>query len=142
MRHVVFLVGRDRYALPLDAVREVVLAPERYTRVPHAGASVKGVMTLRGRVVPVVHLERLLVPTLTTPAPTSGGKVILLELARRDLGLLVTEVEGIEPIEDVERAPHPHSRLVRGLTRVKEHPATVLDLQGLDATIATAFTTA
>ena len=33
MRHVVFRLEKDRYALPLDAVREVVVAPERYSRV-------------------------------------------------------------------------------------------------------------
>ncbi|MBL8915659.1 MAG: purine-binding chemotaxis protein CheW [Archangium sp.] len=140
MRHVIFLVGKDRYALPLDAVREVVVAPDRYTRVPHAGTSVKGVMTLRGRVVPVVDLARLLVAAPSEGQP-AGGKVVLLELTRRDLGLLVTEVEGIEPIEQVDRPPHTTSRLVRGLTRVKEQAATVLDLQGLDSAVASAFAT-
>lgn len=147
MRHVIFLVGKDRYALPLDAVREVVLAPDRYTRVPHAGVSVKGVMTLRGRVVPVVDLGRLLVPNPPERETSAGDsrsstlqKIVLLELTRRDLGLLVTEVEGIEPIEQVDR-PHTTSRLVRGLTRVKELPATVLDLQGLDTAVASAFAT-
>lgn len=140
MRHVIFFVGKDRYALPLDAVREVVVAPERYTRVPHAGAAVKGVMTLRGRVVPVVDLEKLLVSSSDTRPPSpAAGKVVLLELTRRDLGLLVTEVEGIEPIDQVDRAPHTTSRLVKGLTRVKEQPATVLDVQGLDSAVVSAF---
>lgn len=138
MRHVVFLVGKDRYALPLDAVREVVVAPPRYTRVPRAGAAVKGVMTLRGRVVPVVELERLLVAEAPGDAARPAGKIVLLELTRRDLGLLVTEVEGIEPIEQID-APRTTSRLVRGLARVKEQPATVLDLQGLDSAVASAF---
>lgn len=137
MRHVVFRLEKDRYALPLDAVREVVVAPERYSRVPHAGPSVKGVMTLRGRVVPVVDLARLLTlpPREASPA---ASKVVLLELSRRDLGLLVTEVEGIEPIEKV--GPQPRSsRLVRGVTRVGAVAVTVLDLDGLDAAVAASF---
>ncbi|MFO0596490.1 MAG: chemotaxis protein CheW [Myxococcaceae bacterium] len=139
MRHVVFFVGPDRYALPLDAVREVVVAPPTFTRVPHAGVAVRGVMTLRGRVVPVVELARLL---SSAPETATGSKVILLEVTRRDLGLLVTEVEGIEPIEKVERVPSQSSRLVRGVTRVgheQTHPATVLDPTALDAQVVEAF---
>ena len=134
MRHVIFRLDKDRYALPLDAVREVVNAPEHYSRVPHAKDSVKGVMTLRGRVVPVVDLGRL----LTVGAQASGGKVVLLELSRRELGLLVSEVEGIESIEKVGSQARA-SRVVRGLARVGPLSVTVLDVEGLDAAVAASF---
>jgi purine-binding chemotaxis protein CheW len=134
VRHVLFRLEKDRYALPLDAVREVVVAPGRFTRVPHAGAAVKGVMTLRGRVVPVVDLAKL----LTVPGEEAGAKVVLLELNRRDLGLLVTDVEGIEPIEKVGPQPRP-SRMVRGVTRVGALSVTVLDVEGLDSAVAASF---
>lgn len=134
MRHVIFRLDRDRYALPLDAVREIVNAPESYSRVPHAKDAVKGVMTLRGRVVPVVDLARLL-----TLAPGPGkGKVVLLELVRRELGLLVTEVEGIERIEKVGTQARA-SRMVRGLARVGPLTVTVLDVEGLDTAVAASF---
>lgn len=134
MRHVIFRLDRDRYALPLDAVREVVNAPEKYSRVPHAKDAVKGVMTLRGRVVPVVDLARLLALSMQPP----GGKVVLLELVRRELGLLVTEVEGIESIEKVGTQARS-SRLVRGLARVGPLTVTVLDVEGVDAAVAASF---
>ncbi|MDP1828912.1 MAG: chemotaxis protein CheW [Archangium sp.] len=141
MRHVIFRLDRDRYALPLDAVREVVNAPEHYSRVPHARDSVKGVMTLRGRVVPVIDLGRLLTPGLqpaSLPAALGTGKVVLLELVRRELGLLVTEVEGIESIEKVGSQARA-SRVVRGLARVGPLTITVLDVEGLDAAVAASF---
>jgi purine-binding chemotaxis protein CheW len=134
MRHVIFRLEKDRYALPLDAVREVVNAPDHYSRVPHAKDSVKGVMTLRGRVVPVIDLSRL----LTVGVQASGGKVVLLELSRRELGLLVSEVEGIESIEKVGSQARA-SRVVRGLARVGPLSVTVLDVEGLDAAVAASF---
>jgi purine-binding chemotaxis protein CheW len=136
VRHVLFHVGKDQYALPLDAVREVIIAPRHYTRVPRASAEVKGVMTLRGRVVPVVDLAKLL---KVDEPPATPGKIVLLELGRRDLGLLVSEVDGIEAIEMVERVASQTSTLVRGLTRVGDQPASVLDVQGLDAAVAASF---
>ena len=137
MRHVLFRLDRDRYALPLDAVREVVNAPEQYSRVPHTKEAVKGVMTLRGRVVPVVDLARLL-GLSHQQGGVKGGKVVLLELVRRELGLLVTEVEGIESIEKVGKEARS-SRLVRGLARVGPFTVTVLDLEGVDTAVAAAF---
>lgn len=137
MRHVVFRLERDRYALPLASIREVVVAPEQYTRVPRAPPSVKGVMNLRGRVVPVVDLKSLL--GVTTPATLPPGKVVLLDRGRRELGLLITEVDGIESIEKVAGART--SPAVRGLARVGALAITVLDPDGLDSAVAQAFTT-
>ncbi|MEW6432428.1 MAG: chemotaxis protein CheW [Myxococcota bacterium] len=137
MRHVVFRLERDRYALPLAAIREVVVAPEQYTRVPRAPPSVKGVMNLRGRVVPVVDLKSLL--GVATPTSLPASKVVLLDRGRRELGLLVTEVDGIESIEKVAGARA--SPAVRGLARVGALAITVLDPDGLDSAVARAFTT-
>lgn len=138
MRHVVFRLERDRYALPLAAIREVVVAPLRYTRVPRAPAAMKGVINLRGRVVPVVDLRRLL--NLASPAASPAARVILLDLGRRELGLLITEVDGIESIEKV--TPASQSRAgpgVKGLARLGALAVTVLDAEALDAEVARAF---
>ena len=136
MRHVVFRLGRDRYALPLSAIRQVQVAPGRYTRVPRAPASVRGVINLSGRVVPVIDLGMLL------EVHHSGERLerlILLELGRRDLGLLVTYIDGIESIEKLSN-PSRGSPLVRGVARLGALAITVLDPQGVDATVAQAFT--
>jgi purine-binding chemotaxis protein CheW len=137
MRHVVFLLEKDRYALPLSAIREVVPAPEGYTRVPRAPPSVLGVINLRGRVVPVVDLRAFLgVASHGLPAT----RVVLLDRGRRELGLLITDVEGIERIEKVGTPARP-SPAVRGLARLGALPVTVLDPDGLDSAVARAFTT-
>lgn len=136
MRHVVFSLGRDRYALQLSAVREILVAPAHFTRVPRTSAPVKGVMTLRGRVVPVVELGKL----LALPADVPGEKIVLLELSRRDLGLLVSGVDGIETIErlgtGVDVLPP-----VKGVARVGAVTVTVLDVDGVDEAVSQSFAT-
>lgn len=138
MRHVVFRLERDRYALPLSAVREVVVAPTEYTRVPRAPSSVRGVVNLRGRVVPVVDLGVLL-EVGAHPASTPT-RLILLELGRRELGLLITDVDGIESIEKVMPAPQRARPTIRGLARLGALAITVLSAEGVDAEVARAFT--
>ena len=137
MRHVIFRVEKERYGLPLTAVKEVVVPPERFTRVPRAPVAVTGVMNLRGRVVTVVELRQLLgLPE----GPTPNGRVLLLERGRRDLGLLVTDVEGIEAVERVGAAPGKSVPAVRGVARLKGLAVTVLDPEGLDSAVVGLFT--
>jgi purine-binding chemotaxis protein CheW len=136
MRHVVFRLEKALYALPLASVREVFPAPGHYTRVPRAPKSVRGVLNLRGRVVPVVELAALLE---LPPGESKSAKVVLLDFSRRELGLLVTEVEGIENLDKLSPPP-ARSAAVKGVARLGARPVTVLDPDGTDAAVAAAFT--
>jgi purine-binding chemotaxis protein CheW len=136
MRHVVFRLEKERYALPLAAVREVVPPPDLYSRIPRAPELVRGVMNLRGRVVTVVELR----PLMGLGDPSGGGtKIILLDRGRRDLGLLVSDVEGIELIEKVAPAPGKQHAAVRGVARLKGLAVTVLDPEGVDGLVVSLF---
>jgi purine-binding chemotaxis protein CheW len=137
VRHVIFRVEKERYGLPLAAVREVVVPPPSFSRVPKAPPAISGVMNLRGRVVTVVELRQLLgLPDGATPS----CRVVLLDRGRRDLGLLVTDVDGIEALERVSPAPGKSIPAIRGVARLKGLGVTVLDPEGLDAAVVGLFT--
>lgn len=136
MRHVLFRLGREHFALPLSAAREVVVPPTQWSRVPRAPLAVRGVMNLRGRVVPGIDLHRLLQLPGEVPEPQ---KLVLLDRGRRDLGLLVTEVDGIDSLEKISAAPGPPARAVRGMARLKGWAVTVLEPEGLEAAVVAVF---
>lgn len=136
MRHIIFHVENDAYALPLAAVREVVMPPTMWSKVPRAPAPVRGVMNLRGRVVTVVELQQLL---RGTDSSTPHHKIVLLDRGRRDLGLLVTEVDGIESIERILPVPGHTVPRVRGSARVNGLVLTVLDAEEIDRAVAALF---
>ena len=95
-----------RLALPLTSVREVIVPPEKLSRVPRASEGILGIMNLRGRVVAVVDLRHALPGPLATlivhrPQPSHENpyaRILLLENGRHEIGLLVHEVEGIGPL--------------------------------------------
>jgi purine-binding chemotaxis protein CheW len=135
-RHVVFRVESRLYALPLAAVREVVVTPELFTRVPRAPSAVTGVINLRGRVVTVVDLRPVLgLGEALTPSP----KLLLLDRGRRDLALGVSEVEGIEQLERLSSDGPEATGLVRGVAALGTSKVQVLDVEGLDARVAGLF---
>jgi purine-binding chemotaxis protein CheW len=51
---VVFRLAREEYGVPISAVQEIVRVPEHLTRLPKAPVFIKGVVNLRGAVLPVV----------------------------------------------------------------------------------------
>jgi purine-binding chemotaxis protein CheW len=128
---------KERYALPLAAVREVFLPPGMWARVPSAPPAIRGIIHLRGRVVTVVDLRRLMG---IQESVASSEKIMLLDRGRRDLGLLVTEVEGIEPIEKIAPEPGRPTLGVKGVAKLKRSAITVLDPDGIDRAVASLFT--
>ena len=51
---VVFRLADEEYGAPIDAVQEIVRVPDSLTRLPKAPDFIKGVVNLRGAVLPVV----------------------------------------------------------------------------------------
>ena len=84
------IAGR-RFALDAERVSEVVRRPV-VTRVPHAPASLRGVASLRGKVLPVVSLGELL--GVDGASDAVGGRLIVLDDGE-PLALAVDEVLGL-----------------------------------------------
>jgi len=127
VRHVVFRVAGERFALPLDAVREVVVPQPPFARVPRSSEAVRGVMNLRGRVVAVVDLAAL-VGLAAQPLAPGAGHVLILELEKRALGFLIGGVVGVEPLE-LHDPDAPG--LVRGVAAGRTGAVTVLAPEAL-----------
>lgn len=136
MRHVLFRSRGRRYALPLSAVREVVPAPTEWTQVPLAPPCALGVFNLRGRVVLAVELEGVLEPG----APRGPSqRILLLEQGRRDLGLAVEGVDGIEAVEAWGPPPEGAHRACSGASFLHEREILLLGLDALEHAIESAF---
>jgi purine-binding chemotaxis protein CheW len=127
LRHVLFRVASERYALPLSAVREVVVPQPPFARVPRASEAVRGVMNLRGRVVAVVDLAAL-VGLPAQPLEAASGHVLILDAGTRGMGFLVGAVLGVETLAPLADAP---GGLVRGVATAPGGAVTLLGAEAL-----------
>jgi purine-binding chemotaxis protein CheW len=138
-RVVLFRAGGERYAMPLEAVREVVVPQPPFARVPRAAPAVRGAMNLKGRVVAVVELA----PLLGRPSDALGpgqGHVLILDRDRRALGLLVSSVLGVETLAaDACSEPREPGGLASAVAQVGGAAVTVLDADALEARAAALF---
>jgi len=100
--HLIFRLGGELFAIPIDQVREVVpfSAP---VAVPRAPDFVKGVVNHHGRVVVLVDLRRFLSVRVGNQEPPRH----LILLAREDmnLGIACETVARIAPFEPPRGEP-------------------------------------
>jgi len=107
-QHLTFTVSGEGYALDVLRVREVVEVMP-ITRVPSLPATVRGVVNLRGAVVPVVDLGVRLGGAAL--ALTKRSCIVFVEVDRAGepmvLGLLVDAVDQVVELgpEDIEPVP-------------------------------------
>ncbi len=113
-QYLTFSVADECLAMSIDAVQEIIETPQ-VTRVPMTPDFIRGVINLRGSVVPVIDLGARLGKGPITPSKRSC--VVLVEVQRSGegsvLGMLVDEVKNILeiPPEDVKPPPEFGSEL-------------------------------
>jgi len=106
--HLLFRIGVHRLAFPLGAVERVVLPPRRLTPLPGARASVLGLATIAGSLVPLVDQSLRL-----TGEPAAGRerRVVVVRLGDGPgawtAGFLVDGVIGIRAVADSALSPAP-----------------------------------
>ncbi|MRR14361.1 purine-binding chemotaxis protein CheW [archaeon] len=134
-QYLSFRLDEEEFALDISKVREV-LDMTRITKVPQTPGFVRGVINLRGSVVPVVDLkEKFGIGTTTRSVNT---RIIICELRiDEDVAIIgaladsVHEVMDIEP-ENIEPAPRIGTRLntdfLKGMGKRDEEFILILDI--------------
>jgi purine-binding chemotaxis protein CheW len=130
-------VGLDReaYGIAVLKVREIIRM-QKITPVPQMPAYVKGVINLRGRVIPVVDL-RLKFGLEAVLAERTCIVVVQVTLSPEQnvqMGLIVDSVEEVATLSDAEIEPTPefgtriNIEYIVGMAKVKGQVKMLLDI--------------
>jgi purine-binding chemotaxis protein CheW len=125
-QHLVFTLGNELFAIGILAIKEII-EYSHVTRVPMMPDHLRGVINLRGAVVPVVDL-----PVRFGRGAGSVTKrtcVVIIEIplnsgARRDVGIVVDSVDSVIDIPAADIEPPPAfgtqitSDFIRGMGKV------------------------
>ena len=92
-KYVTFFLGMEEYGLPILSVREIIGMVE-ITPIPQTPAFVRGVINLRGMVIPVLDLRSKF--GMESVADTSETCIIVVEIMKDNepvqIGILVDAV--------------------------------------------------
>ncbi len=133
---VIFSLGAEEYALPITRVQEII----RYTE-PRSVASqtpwIRGVINLRGKIVPVCDLAQRLGLEVEMP-PTA--KIVIVETEIGTAGVIVDDVEEVLTVEQsqLEDVPGADADYVEAIAKVGDRLAILLNPDGLFAGVQVA----
>ncbi|HEY8551711.1 MAG TPA: chemotaxis protein CheW [Vicinamibacterales bacterium] len=134
-KYLTFQLGKEEYGLPVLKVREIIKLLE-ITPVPQAPPHVKGVINLRGKVIPVIDLRlKFQLPFQEYDARTA---IIVVEVVGINgpllMGIIVDTVSEVLNItaDEIEGTPdfgeHVRTDYMRGVAKVKGTVKILLDL--------------
>jgi len=127
---VVFVLDDQRYALRLSVVKQIVRAVE-VTPLPQAPRSIRGVINVRGKILPVFDLrERFRLPDRE---PELSDCIIIAQTTTKSVACVVDQVIGVvEAAESKTTAAveiFPSLDYIEGVMRLEEGLVFIHDLE-------------
>src|SRR5476651_177559 len=132
--YLAFTLGKEEYGLDILKVQEI-RGYEAVTRVANAPEFVKGVVNLRGIIVPIVDMRIKF--NLGTPSYDQFTVVIILNIGNRVVGMVVDRVSDVTTLlpEQVKPAPEIGSAIntdhIVGLGTLDERMLILIDIDKL-----------
>ena len=126
-----FAVQESEYALCLANVIEIVVG-QRIIEMPDVPDYIKGVINLRGKVIPVMDLRTRFGAPFREYGPRSS--IVVVEVDGESMGLAVDEVKDVVQIPAGQVSPPPNyrpkssgARVIAGVGRREEGVSIILD---------------
>jgi purine-binding chemotaxis protein CheW len=129
---LLFDLSRETYGIPVTRVLEILRVGE-ITRVPGAPLHVRGIINVRGRILPVVELRTRI--TLGELELSDAARVVVVEASGRTLGILVDRVRDIVHVARHDFGPPPRelaaetTDYVSAVGKVAERLVLLVDLE-------------
>jgi purine-binding chemotaxis protein CheW len=140
-KYLTFFCGGETYGIPVLKVREIIsMLP--ITQVPQVPAYMKGVINLRGKVIPVVDLRAKF--SLPQAEATDSTCIVVVQIAGMEgqiklIGLIVDAVEEVANIAQADIEPTPDFggsisvQYILGMAKIKGSVKSLLDIDQIIA---------
>lgn len=135
-RYLIFSLAKESYAIEVSRTREIIRMTE-ITPIPQLPAFVRGVINLRGKIVPIVDLRAKF--GMPSEAATERTSIVVVHVtgaagAMVWIGFIVDDVDEVTNISAAEIEPVPDFGLqvdtgyMRAMAKTKKGVTTLLDV--------------
>ena len=134
LEFLAFTLGQEEYGIDIQKVQEL-RGYDTVTRIANAPEHIKGVVNLRGIIVPIIDMRIKF--NLGTPSYDQFTVVIILNMASRVMGMVVDSVSDVITLspEQIKPAPEMGAVLVTdyliGLGTLNERMLILVDIDKL-----------
>jgi purine-binding chemotaxis protein CheW len=128
---IVVKFGHEQYGINIQIVQNIVRMPN-ITRVPNAPAYIKGVINLRGEIIPVMSVRVKF--ELEEDQFTNATRIIIVKIDGNAIGLIVDEVLEVIQLSEaqiekiVSDSDDEKSKYVYAVGKVGEELVTLLNV--------------
>jgi len=140
-KYLTFFLGEETYGIPVLKVREIIsMLP--ITQVPQVPTYMKGVINLRGKVIPVLDLRAKF--SLPETQATASTCIVVVQIKGAEgqinlIGLIVDAVEEVANIAEADIEPTPDFggtvsvQYILGMAKIKGTVKSLLDIDQIIA---------
>ena len=133
-KYLTFHLAGEDYAIAVKYVVEIV-GLQRITEVPDTMTFVKGVINLRGKIIPVIDVRLRF--RLDSRAYDERTCIIIVDIGEATVGLIVDKVSEVMDIPENQVSPPPkttkgsRNRYIQGFGLINEQVKLILDIDKL-----------
>jgi purine-binding chemotaxis protein CheW len=129
-RYLTFFLGEELYGIDISKVKEII-AMMKITRVPKSHHYIKGVINLRGSIIPVIDTRlRFDIDMAEYGIETA---IIIIEIQKINIGFIVDKVEEVMEIESDDTLPkfgfNIDIEFIKSIGRVRDMIVMILDIE-------------
>lgn len=129
MNLLIFTVADREYAVEIGQVFRVIRM-KKYTPVPESADYVKGVISLRGKVIPLISMRKVL--GIAGEEETKNSRIIIFNDDNSLIGAITDSVSGVSDIKK-ESISEPDDVLkgtqyLKGIIKINERIILVIDM--------------
>ncbi|MDY6934225.1 MAG: chemotaxis protein CheW [Spirochaetota bacterium] len=128
---VCFQVENEEYGIEILKVQEILKTP-KITTLPKSADYIRGVIDLRGKVIPVVDLSKRF--GIESNRNTESKRAIVVNIMGKDLGLAIDSVSHVVRVDESDIEPPPpvikgiSGRYITGIAKVEDTFVVILDI--------------
>jgi purine-binding chemotaxis protein CheW len=143
-QYLTFTLGEEEYGVEILKVQEIK-GYSAITPIPNTPAYVKGVVNLRGTIIPIVDLRAKL--AMSEASYNQFTVIIVVRVGPKTVGVVVDAVSDVLdiPVKDIQATPdfgaQVDARFISGLAKAGEKLVVLLDIEkvlGGDTALLTA----
>ncbi len=133
-KYLIFQMGEEEYGIEILFVNEII-GIQKITTLPDMTNYIKGVINLRGKVIPVIDIRLRF--GLDPREYDERTCIVVVNLDQVAVGLIVDSVKEVIDISENQIDPPPsikkgsESRFVKGLGKVSDNVKIILDVDKL-----------
>lgn len=129
-QYIVIKIGEEQYGIDIKYIDNIVRM-QNITRVPKVASYLKGVINLRGEVIPVMSLRVKM--CIDYVPETKDSRIIIIKMNHETIGIIVDSVKEVvnvnnAQVEKVAFENRDDNNFVMGIAKMGEELISLLDL--------------